>query len=256
MDRMKPSYYAVVPADVRYDVDIPPNAKLLYGEISALADADGICTAGNDYFGHLYGLTDRTIRSLLQSLEKSGYISTEILRDEETGQVSGRAITIVPAHRKISSTGGNFLPVASGKNLPAFIRMNNNISPLKPPQGSDPPQKTPRRSREYKAVPDVLPERFAGFWNFYRTHVPEGSNAGNRQKAIKAWDKLAPDDALVTTIAKALSTQVRTQNWQSGIGVPHASTWLNNHGWEDDWGGQAPDQSTDPGDEEAKTVWL
>ena len=32
MDDRKPSYYAVIPADVRYDPRLKPNAKLLYGE--------------------------------------------------------------------------------------------------------------------------------------------------------------------------------------------------------------------------------
>lgn len=37
----KPSYWAVLPACVRYDASLPPNAKLLYAEISALCDDVG-----------------------------------------------------------------------------------------------------------------------------------------------------------------------------------------------------------------------
>ena len=35
-EKVNPSYYAIIPASVRYS-DIIPNAKLLFGEITALA---------------------------------------------------------------------------------------------------------------------------------------------------------------------------------------------------------------------------
>ena len=38
----RPGYWAVLPATVRYDKTLRPNAKLLYAEITALADANGL----------------------------------------------------------------------------------------------------------------------------------------------------------------------------------------------------------------------
>ena len=37
------SLYSVIPARVRDDHSLRPNAKLLYGELSALAQAEGYC---------------------------------------------------------------------------------------------------------------------------------------------------------------------------------------------------------------------
>ena len=78
MDDVRPGYYAVIPADVRYDDRIPANAKLLYGEISALIGKDGFCFATNQYFAEIYGCTPVTVARLVSKLEEAGYIKREL----------------------------------------------------------------------------------------------------------------------------------------------------------------------------------
>lgn len=90
----KPGYYAVIPAQVRYDPELPDKAKLLYGEISALANAEGFCFASNDYFARLYGCTIGTVARQVGQLEKAGYIRRELEKDQ-TGQVVRRKIVLV-----------------------------------------------------------------------------------------------------------------------------------------------------------------
>lgn len=77
----QPNYYAVIPANVRYDKDLTANAKLLYGEISALTQKNGICFATNEYFSKLYNLSERAITRLISSLKNKGYIKVEIKSD-------------------------------------------------------------------------------------------------------------------------------------------------------------------------------
>ena len=91
MDAERPGYYAIIPADVRYDDRIPANAKLLYGEISALIGAAGFCYASNQYFARIYGMSVDSISRLFKKLEDNGYIKREIEKDR-SGQVVRRKI--------------------------------------------------------------------------------------------------------------------------------------------------------------------
>lgn len=74
----QPSYYAVIPANVRYDKRLSSTAKLLYGEITALTNKEGYCWANNAYFADLYGCAGITISRLISSLSANGYISVEV----------------------------------------------------------------------------------------------------------------------------------------------------------------------------------
>ena len=73
------SYYAVIPANVRYDKDLNPNAKLLYGEITALCNKQGYCWATNKYFSELYKVSERSISIWINQLIEKRYISSEIV---------------------------------------------------------------------------------------------------------------------------------------------------------------------------------
>ncbi len=71
---MNKSYYAVIPANVRYDKNLCPNAKLLYGEITALCNEKGFCWASNQYFAELYSKTEETISRWINQLKQYNYI--------------------------------------------------------------------------------------------------------------------------------------------------------------------------------------
>lgn len=98
------------------------------------------------------------------------------------------------------------------------------IPPYNPPIGDG--AEKPKRKRSAKTEPDWKPERFEGFWAYY----PRGEN---RMGAVRAWDKLKPDDTLIDTIARSLEILKATEEWQRGIGIPYASTFINGRRWTD-----------------------
>ena len=73
----KPSYYAIIPAEVRYDNDLRANEKLLYGEITALSKQTGECWASNNYFSELYNVKSNAIAVWIRHLKEKGYINIE-----------------------------------------------------------------------------------------------------------------------------------------------------------------------------------
>lgn len=100
-----PNYYAIIPADVRYDKDLIPNAKLLYGEITALCNAKGYCWASTEYFAKLYDVNRVSIQRWLRSLEENGYIHREVVYKEGTKEIEKRAITILnnPSNKNVTT---------------------------------------------------------------------------------------------------------------------------------------------------------
>lgn len=95
MKEEKKNYYAVIPANVRYDKKLPPNAKLLYGEITALSNEKGYCWATNEYFAQLYGVSRVTVSHWISYLIKSGYLYSEIIYKEGSKEIVNRYLKIV-----------------------------------------------------------------------------------------------------------------------------------------------------------------
>ena len=77
-NKEQPAYYAIIPADVRYDERLTANAKLLYGEITALCNDKGYCWATNEYFANLYKVSKVSISGWIKNLADCGYVNIEL----------------------------------------------------------------------------------------------------------------------------------------------------------------------------------
>lgn len=100
----KANYYAIIPANVRYDKELRANEKLMYGEITALSNAKGVCWASNQYFASLYGVTPQAISKWISDLKRLGYISVEFVYKKGTKEIDKRYIKIVSTNNSNVST--------------------------------------------------------------------------------------------------------------------------------------------------------
>lgn len=102
------------------------------------------------------------------------------------------------------------------------------------------PQKSglEKRREEKNIKPPRSPKgdwpRFADFWSAY-------PNKKGKQAAIKAWNKLRPDDKLIDAILSAIRIQSLSDQWikDDGQYIPMPATWLNGRRWEDQVGKKA-----------------
>jgi hypothetical protein len=94
MEEQQRSYYAIIPANVRYDKDLAPNAKLLYGEITALCNEKGYCWASNQYFAELYGVSVLSVKRWVNSLVTKGYVYRTLTYKPNSKEVDKRILSI------------------------------------------------------------------------------------------------------------------------------------------------------------------
>ena len=91
----KPNYYAVIPAEVRYNKKLTPNAKLLYAELTALSNMNGKCWASTSYFARIYEVSKVSIQKWLKILEDNNYITRTVTYKTGSKEILSRVITLV-----------------------------------------------------------------------------------------------------------------------------------------------------------------
>lgn len=88
------SYYAIIPAYIRYNKELKFAERLMYGEITALSNKEGYCFASNRYFADLYGVSQSTISRWISHLAELGSLHVEIIRNDKK-EIVERRINVV-----------------------------------------------------------------------------------------------------------------------------------------------------------------
>ncbi len=231
MDKEKPNYYAIIPADVRYDTELSANEKLLYGEISALCNKLGYCYAQNTYFAELYSVGKRSIQRWIENLVNRGYIIVDVERDDNNAVVKRTihlATKMSPPHDKNVTTPGDKNVTHNNIN-----NNNNNNIPLRDINNTD-------------VLFTSLPPKGAGagdaaweeFWNEYKpVKTKDGLVAkGSKKVAEKKYKQLLAKGVKPEDILRGLRAYLAycQNNGRLTCGV---TVFLNQERWKDDYGG-------------------
>lgn len=206
MEERQKAYYAIIPANVRYDKDLVPNAKLLYGEITALCNEKGYCWASNQYFAELYNVSDRTIKNWISQLADKGYIQRSVKYREGTKEIEQRKLFI--GRENNFTTSGNYVPDPRENNFTTpseknFLDNNTSINNTfnntdiykgKKKQKSETVKSIIAEYTENKDLQDALHD-FVDM----RTKVRKPLTVRAMKLSLNELDKLAVDD--VTKIA-------------------------------------------------------
>ena len=208
------------------------------------------------------------IRSAIRELTDAGYITRDQTHSE-AGTFSGYEYAI--HETPVDSPSSGFPTTENPTTENPTLRNTGELSTIPPivPHEGDAPRpsaepltngstpsasradsslaegageaKPKRKRRAAKSAPDYKPDIFARFWAAY----PRGED---KQGAIAAWDELRPDDATLLAMSRALARQIRSEEWQRGIGIPYAVRWLRRRRWEDDVKTPAPPPEERGGD--------
>lgn len=237
MPEVRRSYWAQLPSEVRYSGELSSTAKLLYAELSALIGEDGYCWATNTYFAGVLGVSERTISRMITQMESAGFIRCEMAATDNGRERRIYAGAFFPGKggldKNVYTPPGGLDKIVEGgldKNVhPHSSRLyihDNTNPPIVPPEGGNARAGSKKGGRTV-STPTWKPERFEKFWKAY-------PNGAGRKAAVRAWDKLKPDDALLVVMARTLEADMRSEQWGRGI-IPRASTWLNSEPWNDDY---------------------
>ncbi len=175
---MKPNYYAILTSEVRYNQNLTPNAKLLYAEITALINMNGVCFASNSYFANLYGKTKTTISKWVSELVKEGFIEISFTYKEGSKEIDNRYIRIIK--------GG----VVKKVNTPLVKKLKDNTTILNNNTTYSNSKPSVEEIKQYclERNNGIDAEQFFDFYESKNWFVGK-NKMKNWQAAVRTWEK-------------------------------------------------------------------
>lgn len=150
----QPGYWSILPASVRYDDKISDFAKILFSEISALANKYGYCFATNAFFAELYGKNPTWVSETISSLEVAGHIKTSV--DKRNYQRKIWIVTPLRLNPNPPSVITEAPPSGKAEENNTSINKTSSIASDESPAVEAPKKKKPDDSKEPMTLQQFL----------------------------------------------------------------------------------------------------
>ena len=219
----KPGYYAIIPAGVRYDKQLPQGAKLLYGEITALTNKNGYCWASNDYFAKLYSVSNRTIKSWLKCLEDNSYIRRVVKYKNGSKEIEQRFISIAPRSE-------NLTPSAIKSTHPSEENCPTSGRKLHHPSEENCPDNNTSINKNIRAS-STLESDFEKLWKLYPKKIGKKPALAAYKRAMSRKKNPATNRQIQDGIV-AYRQLINSKGTEKRF-VKDGSTFFNQESWND-----------------------
>lgn len=187
------SYYAVIPATVRYDERLKLLSRMLYGEITALSNERGYCWANNKYFASLYKVSIQTISGCIKQLIDCGYITSEIKYKENSKEVESRILKIIDNFntptRNFEGGREEILNTPLKENFKDNITSINNIREIKKKKSFTPPTIEEVKAYCEERKNNVDYKYFYDYYSSGNWKDKKGDPVKNWKQRIITWER-------------------------------------------------------------------
>ncbi|MBS3729610.1 helix-turn-helix domain-containing protein [Lactococcus lactis subsp. lactis] len=214
------NYYVVIHAQVLHDNRLTPLARLIYGELSALANIQGFAWISNRKMASKYRVSIKTISRNISKLQELGYIKSELIYKDEKKEVEQRNIYIEPLDKNVNSVPSK---MSKGYGQNSLEGMDKKV---KDNNTSNNTMNNTNNNIADKSADSILDERFEKLWKLYPR------KAGSKQKAKSSYKKAIKKG---TTDEKIKNGIINLINERRDITfIPHGQTWFCNERWNDE----------------------
>jgi len=205
---------------------------VLLSEVWVLSN-NRTCTASNEYFSKILGITADSVSRLVNKLVKMNYLTSKIGYLENNIKVKRRFLKL--NWERIVGTDVERSPhvatsIVSTDVEPHPTQMSDREYSIEYSRDNTLAQNFSESENKPKNKPSKnLSELFEEFYKNY-------PKKKGKHRAYRWFKSHKPDEALVAKMIEATNNQKQTFQWKQKNGrfIPHPATWLNGGSWENE----------------------